>query len=96
MIEKKKWSQKSDRGQQTAKLKKWIRAKKDETSAIKLRTKDRDISLELFLTSKVKKISTKLRQAFIKAPIFKHFDLERCIQIKTDAFNYTNGKILSQ
>ena len=39
---------------------------------------------------------TKLRQAFVKAPIFNHFDLEHYIQIKTDVLGYAIGRILSK
>ena len=39
---------------------------------------------------------TKLRQAFFKAPILYHFDLERHIQIKTNVSGYVIGRVLSQ
>ncbi len=49
-----------------------------------------------FLTFGVKKVFTKLRQAFVEAPILNHFDPEHYIQIKTDVSGYAIGGILSQ
>ena len=49
-----------------------------------------------FLTSGAKKTFTELRQAFIKAPIFHHFDPERHIRVETDASGYAIGEVLSQ
>ena len=49
-----------------------------------------------FLTSGAKKTFTELRQAFIKAPIFHHFDPERHIRVETDASGYAIGGVLSQ
>ena len=49
-----------------------------------------------FLTSGARKAFTKLRQAFIKAPIFHHFDPERHIRIETDASGYAIGGVFSQ
>ena len=48
-----------------------------------------------FLTSGARKTFTKLRQAFIKAPILHHFDPERHIRVETDASNYAIGGVLS-
>ena len=39
---------------------------------------------------------TKLRQAFLKAPILYHFDPEYHIRIETDISGYTIGGVLSQ
>ncbi len=50
----------------------------------------------MFLTSESKKAFTKLRQAFVEAPIRNYFDLERHIQIETDASGYAISRILSQ
>ncbi len=50
----------------------------------------------MFLTSEAKKAFTKLRQAFIETPILNYFDLERHIQIETDASGYAISEILSQ
>lgn len=36
-----------------------------------------------------------LRQVFVEIPILNHFDLERYIQIETDASSYTIGEIFS-
>ena len=49
-----------------------------------------------FLTPGAKKAFTKLRQAFIKAPILHHFDPERHIRVETDASGYAIGGVLSQ
>ena len=49
-----------------------------------------------FLTLETKLAFTKLRQAFIKAPIFYHFDPECHIRIETDTSGYTIGRIFSQ
>ena len=49
-----------------------------------------------FLIPGAKLIFTKLRQAFLKAPILHHFDPERHIRIETDASGYTIGGVLSQ
>ena len=49
-----------------------------------------------FLTSGVRRAFTKLRQAFIKAPILYHIDSECHIRIETDASGYAIGGVLSQ
>ena len=49
-----------------------------------------------FLTSDAKKAFNHLRLAFIKAPIFQHFDLESHIRIQTDASGYAIDGVLSQ
>ena len=49
-----------------------------------------------FLTPEAKLAFTKLRQAFLKAPILHHFDLERHIRIETDVSGYAIGGVLSQ
>ena len=49
-----------------------------------------------FFTSKAKLAFTKLRQAFFKAPIFYHFDLEYHIWIETNVSCYAIGGVLSQ
>ena len=48
-----------------------------------------------FLTSGARKAFTKLRQAFIKAPIFHHFNPERYIWVETDASGYAIGGVFS-
>ncbi len=83
--------QKSCKGQKTAKSKKQIRAEKAEAS----RAKNLGQS-GLFLTIDARKTFTKLRQAFVEAPILNHFDSERHIQIETNVSSYAIGKILSQ
>ena len=49
-----------------------------------------------YLTPDAKKAFDQLRQAFIEAPIFQHFDPERYIWVETDAFGHTIGGVLSQ
>ena len=49
-----------------------------------------------FLTSGAKKAFTKLRQAFIKAPILHHFDLEYHIRVESDASGYVIDGIFSK
>ena len=49
-----------------------------------------------FFTPGAKLVFTKLRQAFIKAPILHHFNLERHIWIATDVSGYAIGGVLSQ
>ena len=48
-----------------------------------------------FLTPGAKKVFNHLRQAFVKAPIFLHFDSKYHIQIKTNASGYAIGRVLS-
>ena len=48
-----------------------------------------------FLIPKARLAFTQLRQAFVKAPILHHFDLESHIRIETDASSYAIGGILS-
>ncbi len=48
-----------------------------------------------FLTPKAKKTFIHLQKAFTEAPIQRHFDPERHIQIETDASEYAIGGILS-
>ncbi len=85
-------SRKGQKGQKTAKSKKWIRAKKSEASQVK-NFKNQSGS---FLTFQARKAFTKLRQVFVEALILNHFDLERHIQIETDASGYAIGGSLSQ
>ena len=49
-----------------------------------------------FFISGARMIFTKLRQAFIKAPILHHFDLECHIRIETDESGYAISRVLSQ
>ncbi len=83
-------SYKSQKGQKTAKSKKWICAIKAQAS----RAKNFGQSGSFLITDTMM-ACTKLRQAFVEAPILNHFDPERYIQIETDASSYTIGGILS-
>ena len=49
-----------------------------------------------FLTPEARSAFNLLRQAFTKAPILRHFDLECHIQIETDVSGYAIGGVLSQ
>ena len=49
-----------------------------------------------FLTSKAKEAFNRLRQAFTKALILRHFYLECHIRIETNASDYAIGGVLSQ
>ena len=49
-----------------------------------------------YLTPEAKRAFNQLRQAFTEAPIIQHFDLERYIQVWTDASGYAIGRVLSQ
>ena len=49
-----------------------------------------------YLTPGTKQAFTQLRQAFTKAPIFRHFDSECHIRIETDVSGYAIGGSLSQ
>ncbi len=84
-------SRKGQKGQKTAKSKKWIYAKKAETS----RAKNLGQSGS-FLTADAKRAFTKLRQAFVEALILNHFDSERHIRIETNASGHAIGGILCQ
>ena len=48
-----------------------------------------------FFTPKARLAFTRLRQAFVKAPIFYYFNPENHIRIETDALGYAIGSILS-
>ena len=49
-----------------------------------------------FFTPGTKLAFAKLRQSFVKALIFYHFDLERLIRIETDASGYAIGEVFHQ
>ena len=76
-----------------AKSKKLIDAKKIEASRAKNLNLDQS---GMFIAVNAKKAFTKLRQAFVEAPILNYFDLERHIQIEMNALGYTIGGIFSQ
>ena len=50
----------------------------------------------MFFTTNARRAFTKLRQAFVEAPILNYFDLEYHIWIEIDALGYAIGGILSQ
>ena len=49
-----------------------------------------------FFTLRTRLAFIKLRQAFVKAPIFHHFNLEHHIRIETDTSGYAISIVLSQ
>ena len=49
-----------------------------------------------YLTPNARQAFTQLRQAFTKALILRHFDLECHIRIETNASDYAIGGVLSQ
>ena len=49
-----------------------------------------------FLTSDAREVFNRLRQAFTKVPILRHFNPDCHIQIETDASGYAIGGVLSQ
>ena len=49
-----------------------------------------------YLTPDARQAFTQLRQAFTKALILQHFDLEYSIRIETDASGYTISEVLNQ
>ena len=49
-----------------------------------------------FLTPSAREAFNQLRQAFTKAPILRHFNLECHIRIETNASGYAIGRVLSQ
>ncbi len=49
-----------------------------------------------FLTFRAKKVFIDIQKAFIKTPIFRHFDQECHIHIETDASEYVISEIFSQ
>ena len=55
------------------------------------RTPPRAADNSSFLTTESKLVFLQLRQAFIEASILQNFDLERYIQIETDASGYAIG-----
>ena len=66
-----------------------------KTSKSKKSSKSKTVGSD-FLTPGAKLAFTKLRQAFLKAPILHHFDPECHIRIETDASGYAIGGVLSQ
>ena len=49
-----------------------------------------------YLTSKAQRAFDQLRQIFIEAPIFQHFNLEQYIWVETDTSGHDIGGVLSQ
>ena len=85
-------SHKGQKGQKTAKSKKWIHIEKAEA----FRARNLSSQSGVFFIIDARRAFTKLRQAFIKAPILNYFDPEHHIRIKMDALGYIVGGILNQ
>ena len=49
-----------------------------------------------FLTPRARLAFFKLRQTFVKAPLFHHFDSEYHIRVETYVLKYAIGGVLSQ
>ena len=73
-----------------------VRKKAQNLSKSKNSSKSKKMVGSNFFTLGAKLVFTKLRQAFFKAPILHHFDLERHIRIETDVSGYAIGRVLSQ
>ena len=69
--------------------------KKGRKTSINLSKSKKTVGSD-FLTLVAKLMFTKLRQAFLKAPILHHFNSERYIWIEMDVSGYTIGGVLSQ
>ena len=75
------------KGQKTSKSKNLFKSKK-------LSKSKKTIELDFF-TLGTRLAFTELRQAFVKAPIFHHFDSEYHIYIKTNAIDHAIGRVFS-
>ena len=73
-----------------------IKKKSQKTSKSKSLFKSKKTIISNIFTPGAKLAFTELRQAFLKAPILYHFDLEYHIQIETDVSGYAIGGVLSQ
>ena len=67
-----------------------------KTSKSKNSSKSKKMVRSDFLTPGAMLVFTELRQAFLKAPIFYHFNPKRHIRIETDVSDYVIGGVLSQ
>ena len=69
----------------------------DDEIGTKVQKSSKSKKMELgFLTPGARKVFIKFRQAFIKAPILYHFDLERHIRVEMDASSYAISGVFSQ
>ena len=72
------------------------KSKKLKNAKSGIQTRIRAMGEPTFLTSSAREGFNQLRQAFTKAPIFRHFDPECHIRIETNASGYAKGGVLSQ
>ena len=85
------------RSNETVKNSSKSKRSKNDKSEISTRPSDIGATGEpMFLTPGARGAFNHLRQAFIKAPILRHFDPECHIRIETDASGYAIGGVLSQ
>ena len=74
------------------------KSKKSKNKKSEISTRSLDIRATgkpMFLTPDARKAFNYWRQAFIEAPILRHFDLECHIQIETNASGYAIDGVLS-
>ena len=72
-----------------------IGKKSQKASKFKKLSKSKKMLESDFVIPRAKPVFTKLRQAFVKAPILHHFDPECHIQVETDASGYAIGRVFS-
>ena len=73
-----------------------VKKKVQKMSKSKNLSKSKKMVRSDFFTLGARLAFTKLRQAFIKAPILYHFDPEHHIQVETDALSYAISGVPSQ
>ena len=75
--------------------KNFSKSNKSKNAKFGIQTHIRAMEESTFLTSDATEVFNQLRQAFTKAPILQHFDLECHIRIEANASDYAIGGILS-
>ena len=84
------------KGQKTSKSRKSAKSGKNSSKSGNLPNFGATKTEPSFLTPKARSAFNRLRLAFTKAPILRHFDPECHIWIETDALGYAIGGVLSQ
>ena len=72
------------------------KSKKSKNTKSGVQTRHGTTGEPIFLIPDAREAFNQLRQAFTKAPILQHFDLECHIRIETDVSDYAIGGVLSQ
>ena len=72
-----------------------VRKKSQKETSKNLSKSKKIVELD-FLTLRARLAFTKIRQAFVKFPIFHYFDLEYHIRVKIDATSYAIGRLFNQ